>query len=63
MVNVSRLKIPLSHITHVDMNADHDTANAVIVSLGHERFKKLIIEVDQPEQTMARLRSALPKIA
>jgi len=95
----SRLKIPLSHITHVEMNADqvgnwwhgfklvgtdmpglfaagsffyrgelvfwdvHDTANTIIVSLEHERFKKLIIEVEQPEQTMTRLRTALPKIA
>jgi hypothetical protein len=95
----SRLTIPLSHITHVEMNADqvgrwwhgfkvigtdvpgifaagtfyyrgelvfwdvHDTERTIIVSLEHERFKKLIIEVEQPEDAVARIRGALPKRA
>lgn len=32
---------------------------AIIVSLQHERYKKLIIEVDDPRSTIARLREAI----
>ena len=39
----------------------HDPAKAVIVSLDHERYKKLIIEVADPETVVARLRASLPK--
>jgi hypothetical protein len=38
-----------------------DPARTIIVSLDHERYKKLIIEVDQPEVVVARLRTALRK--
>jgi hypothetical protein len=37
----------------------HDPARSVVVSLEHERYKKLIIEVADPAGTVARLRSAL----
>ena len=37
-----------------------DTARTVIVSLEHERYKKLIIEVADVDATVARLRAALP---
>jgi hypothetical protein len=37
----------------------HDPARTVIVSLEHERYKKLIIEVSDVEGTVARLRAAL----
>ena len=37
----------------------HDPANTIIVSLAHERYKKLIVEVAEPSATVARLRSAL----
>ena len=36
-----------------------DPANTIIVSLNHERYKKLIVEVADPEGVVARLRSAL----
>ena len=36
-----------------------DTARTVIVSLDHERYKKLIIEVPDVDATVARLRDAL----
>jgi len=36
-----------------------DIAHTVIVSLEHERYKKLIIEVSNVEGTVARLRTAL----
>ena len=32
---------------------------AIIVSLQHERFKKLIVEVDDPHATVTRLRQAI----
>jgi hypothetical protein len=32
---------------------------AIIVSLQHERYKKLIIEVEDPAETVARLRQAI----
>ena len=35
-----------------------DPAQTVIVSLDHERYKKLIIEVEQPAQLAARLNAA-----
>ncbi len=37
----------------------HDPARTVIVSLDHERYKKLIIEVADPETVVARLQAAL----
>jgi hypothetical protein len=37
-----------------------DTARTVIVSLEHERYKKLIIEVADVDATVARLRDAIP---
>jgi hypothetical protein len=37
----------------------HDPANTIIVSLDDERYKKLILEVADPEATVARLRTAL----
>ncbi len=36
-----------------------DPAATIIVSLDHERYKKLIIEVNDPEAVAARLRAAL----
>ena len=37
----------------------HDTTKTIIVSLEHERYKKLIVEVDNPEMVRDRLDSAL----
>jgi hypothetical protein len=37
----------------------HDPANSIILSLDHERYKKLIIEVHDPAATLDRLRSAI----
>jgi hypothetical protein len=37
-----------------------DPTRTIIVSLEHERHKKLIIEVDDPAETVTRLRNALP---
>ena len=37
-----------------------DTAQTVIVSIDHERYKKLIIEVADVDATVARLRAAIP---
>jgi hypothetical protein len=37
----------------------HDPANTVIISLTHERYKKLILEVADPAETVARLRAAM----
>jgi hypothetical protein len=39
-----------------------DIAHTVIVSLEHERYKKLIIEVSDVAATVERLRAALPTI-
>lgn len=36
----------------------HDTTRTIIVSLEHERYKKLIVEVADPERTAAVLTSA-----
>ena len=36
-----------------------DPARTIIVSLNHERYKKLIVEVADPEGVVDRLRSAL----
>ncbi len=36
-----------------------DPAATIIVSLDHERYKTLIVEVDDPEAVAARLRAAL----
>ncbi len=33
----------------------------IIVSLNHERYKKLILEVADPEQVVSRVRAALHK--
>ena len=39
-----------------------DPRRTVIVSLEHERYKKLIIEVDDPEATAAMLRAAAGRL-
>ena len=36
----------------------HDTTKTIIVSLEHERYKKLIVEVADPEAAAALLKSA-----
>ena len=36
----------------------HDPAKAIILSLDHERYKKLIIEVADPAEALERFRSA-----
>lgn len=38
----------------------HDTTKTVIVSLDHEHYKKLIIEVADPQATAAMLNAASP---
>ena len=38
----------------------HDTTKTVIVSLDHERYKKLIIEVADPQATASMLNAASP---
>jgi hypothetical protein len=38
----------------------HDTTRTIIVSLEHERYKKLIVEVADPVATAAMLKSARP---
>jgi hypothetical protein len=37
----------------------HDAAKTIIVSLAHERYRKLIIEVANPTETAARLRNTI----
>jgi hypothetical protein len=37
----------------------HEPANTIIVSLDHERYKKLIMEVSDPESVVMRLRADL----
>jgi hypothetical protein len=39
----------------------HDPARTIIVSLDHERYKKLILEVADPEGVVTSLRTALRK--
>jgi hypothetical protein len=39
----------------------HDPSSTIIVSLDHERYKKLILEVDDPVSVVTRLRGALGK--
>jgi hypothetical protein len=36
-----------------------DPSKTIIVSLDHERYKKLIVEVADPEEVLSRLRAAL----
>jgi hypothetical protein len=36
----------------------HDVEHTVIVTLNHERYKKLIVEVRDPQETIARIREA-----
>jgi len=91
----SRIEIPVSHITDVEVNHDqvgkwwhgfkligtdapglfaagtfyyhgelvfwdvYDTTKTIIVSLEHERYKKLIIEVADPESAARTLRQGL----
>jgi hypothetical protein len=38
-----------------------DPDKTIIVSLNHERYKKLILEVADPEEVVSRLRAALRK--
>jgi hypothetical protein len=37
----------------------HDPANAIVLSLDHERYKKLIVEVENPAATIDRLQAAI----
>jgi hypothetical protein len=37
----------------------HDPARTIIVSLDHERYKKLIVEVAEPETVVTHLQTAL----
>jgi hypothetical protein len=37
-----------------------DPARTIIATLEHERYKKLIVEVDDPDAVVARLRAATP---
>ena len=37
----------------------HDPDKTIVVSLAHERYKKLIIQVADPKEVMSRLRAAL----
>ena len=37
----------------------YNPANAIILSLDHERYKKLIIEVEDPAGTVSRLQAAI----
>jgi len=37
----------------------HDPAHAIILSLDHERYRKLIIEVADPAEVIARLQTAI----
>jgi hypothetical protein len=39
----------------------HNPENAVVVELRDERYEKLIIEVADPAETVARVREMLPK--
>jgi hypothetical protein len=41
----------------------HDTTKTIIVSLEHERYKKLIVEVADAEQTAAMLNAAAGRAA
>ena len=41
----------------------HNPANAIILSLDHERYKKLIIEVADPSQAVERLQSAIASVS
>jgi hypothetical protein len=38
-----------------------DPEKTIVVSLNHERYKKLILEVADPEEVVSRLRTALRK--
>jgi hypothetical protein len=38
-----------------------DPASTIIVSLNHERYKKLIVEVADPESVVSRLRTAIAR--
>ena len=91
----SRLEIPLTHITAVEIDPDQvgrwwhgwkllgtqvpglfaagtfyyhgelvfwdvsEPTQTIIVSLDHERYKKLIIEVADPQEVVTRLRTSL----
>ena len=95
----SRLEIPLTHITDVEIDPEavggwwhgwklmgtdvpglfaagtfyyhgelvfwdvRDPSKTLIVSLDHERYKKLIVEVADPEEVLSRLRPALSAAA
>jgi hypothetical protein len=37
----------------------HDTTNAIVLELTHEHYKRLVIEVDDPEGTVEMLQSAV----
>jgi hypothetical protein len=39
----------------------HNPANAIILSLDHERYKKLIVEVEDPAAAVSRLQSAIAR--
>jgi hypothetical protein len=40
----------------------HDPANAIILSLDHERYRKLIVEVADPADAVERLQAALARV-
>ena len=37
----------------------HDPARAITILLAHDRFKKVVVEVGDPEEAVARIRAAL----
>ena len=37
----------------------HDPANAIVIELNHEHYKRLVVEVDDPEGTTEMLKSAI----
>ena len=37
----------------------HNPENTIVVELAHETYKKLIVEVEDPEQEVKKIRSAL----
>jgi len=39
----------------------HDTAKTVIVTLEHEGYRKLIVQVEDPAATLAQPRAVLPR--
>jgi hypothetical protein len=40
----------------------HDPGNAVVIELQHERYAKLIVEVENPAATVAAIQRELPRV-